>query len=206
MTEQANDRDILRIDVCEDGSIFIVAMFPERFLEALRKGEGRGFEHQIPPDQARSVAMMLARETGALGLWWSSAKATIRSQAEKIRKLKREVTYARECSEKRNRQLDALGMVWCNGGCSGGMARCGPLEVGPAPTESAPPHSRSITGKHIAWLLHNAARGLDWYINREFRRARYDDAAVWRAHNEVRQHLPPVYQWIVPLADGEKKP
>lgn len=43
-----------------------------------------------------------------------------------IRRLRREITHMREAAEARNRQLDALGIVWCSGGCPGGMLRYHP--------------------------------------------------------------------------------
>jgi hypothetical protein len=67
------------------------------------------------------------------------------------RQLRREITIMREAAERRNRQLDALGIVWCDGGCPGGMRRYTDQEV---------------TAEDVAFLLHNAARARSWFANR----------------------------------------
>lgn len=121
---------------------------------------------------------------------WSMAKATIRAQAARIRNLKRTITHAKSRNEERNRQLDALGMVWCDGGCGGGMARYGALGFGPSDGDK-------VTAEHVAALLENAGRALCWYVNREYRRARFSGVAADEAHARVEALVPVAYRWVV---------
>ena len=73
-----------------------------------------------------------------------------RLQAENA-DLRRQLTIQRENNERRNRQLDALGVVWCSGGCEGGMSRYHP--------------SREVTADMVVELVLNARRAVSWYIN-----------------------------------------
>ena len=71
---------------------------------------------------------------------------------ETIKRLRREITHMREAAEERNRQLDALGIVWCSGGCPGGMLRFHP--------------DREVTAQMVADLWRNAKRAASWYVSR----------------------------------------
>lgn len=75
---------------------------------------------------------------------------------EHIRKLKEEVTVQREALERRNKEVDALGRVWCDGGCGGGMDRY-------REDLREPP---GVTADQVAFLLRNARRAYRWYVNR----------------------------------------
>lgn len=83
-------------------------------------------------------------------------KNELEKSREHIRKLKEEVTEQRLALERRNQEVDALGRVWCDGGCSGGMDRY--RKKGEAPP--------SVTPEQIAFLLRNARRAYSWYVNR----------------------------------------
>ena len=76
---------------------------------------------------------------------------------ETIKRLRREITHMREAAEERNRQLDALGIVWCSGGCPGGMLRYHP--------------DREVTAQMVADLWRNAGRAVTWYVNCAGRRS-----------------------------------
>lgn len=73
---------------------------------------------------------------------------------EHIRKLKEEVTVQREALERRNKEVDALGRVWCDGGCYGGMNRYRNYKEPP-----------NVTSGQVAFLLRNARRAYSWYVN-----------------------------------------
>jgi hypothetical protein len=49
-----------------------------------------------------------------------------------------------------NMQVDALGRVWCSGGCTGGMRR----------HQGEPP-----TAAEVVFLVRNALRAVEWYVN-----------------------------------------
>jgi predicted nuclease with TOPRIM domain len=79
--------------------------------------------------------------------------------AEQVKKLKTELTQARENNEERNRELDALHYVWCSGGCHGGVHRyCG------APDD--------ITEEVVAAAVRNTERLQSWFANRQYRKSR----------------------------------
>lgn len=69
-----------------------------------------------------------------------------------VAQLRYELNDARICAERRNRDLDALHLVWCNGGCTGGVHRyCGrPEDVTEAVVEAAE---------------RNTARLREWWTN-----------------------------------------
>lgn len=73
------------------------------------------------------------------------------ADAETIRDLRREIDNMRVAAERRNRQLDALGVVWCDGGCDGGMHRYSP--------------DREVTAQQVADLVVNAGRAVDWFVS-----------------------------------------
>ena len=78
---------------------------------------------------------------------------------DQVRKLKRELTQARENNEARNRELDALHYIWCDGGCQGGAHRyCG------SPND--------ITEEVVKSAERNTMRLRRWFVNRESRKER----------------------------------
>ena len=64
---------------------------------------------------------------------------------------KRELQWLYKVLERKNLQLDALGMVWCDGGCPGGVHRY---------------NTREVTEEHVEFLEKNAARARRWIRNR----------------------------------------
>lgn len=94
--------------------------------------------------------------------------------------LRRELGYQRENNEKRNRQLDLLNMVWCDGGCDGGMGRY---------------DDRVITADDVAMLIINAERARHWYIARAGKTTDGDRQPAWdAARAEIEAALPPAYR------------
>jgi hypothetical protein len=57
--------------------------------------------------------------------------------------------------EKKNMQLAVLRMVWCSGGCEGGIY-----------------DGDEITPEMVAWAAEYASRLLQWYVNHKGRKAR----------------------------------
>lgn len=141
----------------------------------------------LTADEFRRFGRRVADVTGA----WKMAKRTIRDLSTRIRNLKRTITYAKDRNEERNRQLDALGMVWCDGGCKSGMSRYGDLGFGP---------KGKVTAEHIAELIRNAGRAWCWFVNREYRRANFDMKATLVARAQVLAAVPPAYRWLIPWA------
>lgn len=81
----------------------------------------------------------------------------LRNENERLRdqakKSKRQVAAAMQNNETRNRQLDALHLVWCDGGCGGGVHRyCGSKE--------------DITEELVAEAERNTRRLRSWLVNR----------------------------------------
>lgn len=76
-----------------------------------------------------------------------------------LREQRRQIRFMQESAAQRNRQLDALGMCWCSGGCEGGIKR----------------HADSKTEDEIELLVsdleRNAARARSWLSNRRWRRS-----------------------------------
>lgn len=74
----------------------------------------------------------------------------------KIARQQHELTAARLSAERRNRDLDALHLVWCNGGCGGGVHRyCGKPE--------------DVTEEVVAAAERNTTRLRTWFENRKLR-------------------------------------
>jgi hypothetical protein len=79
--------------------------------------------------------------------------------AEQVKKLKTELTQARENNEQRNRELDALHYVWCSGGCHGGVHRyCGSPD--------------DVTEEVVAAAVRNTERLRSWFQNRQYKKKR----------------------------------
>lgn len=103
--------------------------------------------------------------------------ATLRQQ---VATLRRELRNANEGNAKRNRQLDLLGMVWCDGGCDRGMARF---------------DGREVTAADVALLLVNAERARHWYVARAGKAVAGERQPAWdKARAEIEAALPPFYR------------
>lgn len=76
---------------------------------------------------------------------------------ELVKKLRRELTIAKENNALRNKQLDALHFVWCNGGCRGGVHRWS---------------ENNVTEELVLEAERNTARLRTWLKNKQFRENR----------------------------------
>lgn len=90
--------------------------------------------------------------------------------------LLRQLKMAQSNNEERNRQLDALHFVWCDGGCSSGVHRY---------TDSGP-----LTEEVVASAERNTRRMRTWLINHRFRKLTYRQKMAYFA----RRKWNPIYQ------------
>lgn len=84
----------------------------------------------------------------------ANLKEQIGAQRLAIEKLRREVRMMQEAAERRNRDLAALHIVWCDGGCEGGVGA--PETLDKATVEAAVRNTRRL----VRWW--NTAR---WRVN-----------------------------------------
>ncbi len=78
---------------------------------------------------------------------------------DKVAHLRREISDKDQISFLRNRQLDALHLVWCSGGCHGGVHRyCGGPET--------------VTEEIVATAEKNTSRLRSWFQNYQAKKAR----------------------------------
>lgn len=100
-------------------------------------------------------------------------KEVERLRAE-VAKLRDQLTFQRESNEKRNRELDALHYVWCNGGCEKGVHRYG----------EHPP----LTDEIVTEAIRNTNRLISWHGNHKFKelpiRERFDHIETSRIREE----------------------
>lgn len=87
----------------------------------------------------------------------SSAEDELRQQVDNLR---HQLTIAREAAERRNRDLDALHLVWCDGGCPSGVHRRQGQEV-------------LVTEELVAAAERNTKRLRAWYEAVKFRYETY---------------------------------
>lgn len=100
---------------------------------------------------------------GARAIVTGSTVDDVRIENERLRAriatLQHELTAARLSAERRNRDLDALHLVWCNGGCAGGVHRyCGSRD--------------DVTEEVVAAAERNTTRLRTWFTNRKARQVR----------------------------------
>ncbi len=82
---------------------------------------------------------------------------------EQVHNLRREITNTRSNNETRNRELDALHYVWCDGGCRSGVHRyC--------------KSTGDITEDVVTTAERNTKRLRTWFENRKLRDRRGDSA------------------------------
>jgi len=74
-----------------------------------------------------------------------------------IKEQKRQITIMRESLECKNRELDALHYVWCNGGCGGGVHRYDSMK------------GVELTEEIVKIAERNTQRLRTWFINYKFR-------------------------------------
>ena len=92
--------------------------------------------------------------TGDLEAKIATLKSELAARDFKIDKLKREVTSKDRALEDRNRQLDVMAWVWCDGGCPGGVFRT---------TEA------DLTEEIVEQAERNSARLRRWFGNKAFK-------------------------------------
>ena len=114
---------------------------------------------------------------------------------EKIRELEQVISNQRHelannarVIEQRNRQLDALGVVWCDGGCTGGMHRYQP--------------SRPVSAGAVALLVTNAGRAVRWFVSHAGKRAADRQAAWAAARDTLLAEVPGPFRSMVRHASG----
>lgn len=95
-------------------------------------------------------------------------------QANKIKSLKKQITYLNDCLNKKNIALDAMHWVWCNGGCHSGVHRYVPDEV---------------TEEIVVLAENNAKRLRTWFSNAEFKKKwalmSQEDRSAWFAERQM---------------------
>lgn len=109
--------------------------------------------------------------------------------AQALETRQHEVAHLHKAAARRNVQLDALGIVWCDGGCPGGMHRHHP--------------DREVTAKQVAELVANAGRAVAWFVNNAGRvsdRTGTHRAAWESARAEVIAATPKAFQKMVDRA------
>ena len=156
-------------DVIENAKTWLAAIAEKERLENLFRG-GSGFNVYKEWCEAIEAEKVAARahlasviDLSSDGVRDDARIAWLRTEngrlLEQVRKLKFELTQARENNEERNRELDALHYVWCNGGCQGGVHRyCG------APDD--------VTEEVVAAAVRNTERLRSWFVNRQSKKAR----------------------------------
>jgi hypothetical protein len=167
----------------------------ETILAVRAKWAEGGPEPRIAPNYAaRLICQVREHERAAAEKLTELARFGWHLSSE-VAELRRQLENQRANNEQRNRQLDALGIVWCSGGCEGGMLRYHP--------------DREVTAQMVADLIVNARRAVAWYVNRAGKGTglRIEQLqAVWqRAREEIRALLPPLYRDDEAVADPPQK-
>lgn len=86
------------------------------------------------------------------------SEATIAKLRDKVKNQAREIAIMKAVAEKRNRDLDVMHFIWCNGGCVGGAHRfCGSPD--------------DVTEEVVALAERHVNRMRAWYRNRQGRLA-----------------------------------
>lgn len=155
-------------DVIENAKVWLASIDEKERLEAaFRGGSGMSvYKEWCAAIETEKVAAR-AHLAAVLDLPNDSERddariARLRAEnvrlAEQVKKLRGEVTQARENNETRNRELDALHYVWCNGGCHGGVHRyCGSPD--------------DITEEVVLAAERNTSRLRSWFVNRIYKKA-----------------------------------
>lgn len=156
-------------DVVESAKAWLAAMEAQQEAsDAFRAGCDSGAYERLTQaceaeKRARYTHLAAVKDVGNDGVADDERVRRLRTENEqlldKLRNLREQVTRARENNEERNRELDALHYVWCNGGCTGGVHRyCGSPD--------------DVTEEVVATAEALVKRLRSWYVNREHRRAR----------------------------------
>jgi SMC interacting uncharacterized protein involved in chromosome segregation len=156
-------------DVIENAKAWLAAIENKERLEAAFRGEAgmvvyREWLEAIEKEKKAARAHLASViDLPHDGVHDDERIARLRTEnarlAEQVKALKREVTEARRNNEERNRELDALHYVWCDGGCKGGAHRyCGRPD--------------DITEEIVAAAERNTMRLRRWFVNREHKKVR----------------------------------
>jgi len=70
---------------------------------------------------------------------------------EQVKRLKDEITMLNKCLRDKNLALDAIGYVWCSGGCEGGVLRYQDADT------------CQLTGEQVSMVERNTIRLRSWY-------------------------------------------
>lgn len=81
-------------------------------------------------------------------------RATIQHLELKLHQQKWEIRWMQVALERKNREMDALHFVWCDGGCAGGTHRYTP---------------DALTKEVVEEAVRNTTRLVRWWNNSEFR-------------------------------------
>ena len=90
----------------------------------------------------------------------AAAPVLAEAVAQKVADLRSQVDHMRQVLERKNRLLDALHVVWCDGGCPGGVHRYQDADV-------------LVTEELVVAAERNTARLRDWYEAVKFRYETY---------------------------------
>lgn len=89
---------------------------------------------------------------------------------DEVETLKSQLTAQRRMNEQRNRELDALGYVWCDGGCAGGVLRYHRDEQSAKrDLDRYEENAEKITWEIVAAAIDNVNRLASWFNARQSR-------------------------------------
>lgn len=102
--------------------------------------------------------------------------AVAAAELRHIRELQRQVRMAQVAAERRNKEVDALHYVWCNGGCSGGVHRWSDARITAELVEIAERNTKRLrTWYRIAQFRMRLPGGGRWERERQERLAAKTD-------------------------------
>jgi len=102
----------------------------------------------------------LAGETGSM----REAIKQLGALRIKVKEQARTIKNMQEIATLRNRQMEAMHMVWCNGGCAGGVG-----------------DRENLTRDKVVEVVRYADRLTAWWNNRAYRDAGHKDTEAYRA-------------------------
>jgi hypothetical protein len=88
-------------------------------------------------------------------------RAEVVAAHQKIRTQAADIRFAQEAAERRNRDLDALHLVWCDGGCPSGVHRWTDLIVTEEVVEAAERNTLRLRRWYES-VRHRLATGDEW--------------------------------------------
>ena len=139
-------------------TLVYLVTYPGRWLH--RRTSDANVDWYVEHLKVRSLEKQVRRLRAALGSEDTDdvdLKLDVQRLREQVTNLRREVTHQRECLTVKNRQLDALHHVWCNGGCEGGVHRYDSQGAS------------AITEEVVRDAVHSVNRLVTWFNNHEFK-------------------------------------